>query len=1064
MHNCYGNANERSSFACIILNAGLNDTIGDYGIKVNQGEEIKELLNLTTGRKTQMKKEGKEYALSCSWKNRAEEWSNVLVNNFHVKNDRIKYLHDNFTLPSDHIDFLKKLGSEFKPIVIYDIGANVLNWTKEATKVWPDSEIVLFDAVSSFKDYYLKSKNKFFIGVLGDSDDRDVNFYQNSMHPAGNSYYKEIGHENSDIIYPESNYSTEKTSTLSTVVKKFDFPMPDLIKFDVQGAELDIIKGSLDIINRAKYLIVEIQNTQYNKNAPLLNETVDFLQTNGWELLTQKPFCDNGPDGDYCFKKKIKIGVFNSFPFHYEMFGFILNYAKNNNYEVDIFTNQINDLGWIDFYRRKFNNFNIIDFNEFDGDTDNYSFFFVTTDDDSLFKTEWINDNVVCLNHYYKTRTPGFKRYLNVARFKDSELDFIYPCYPTASYKDKVKNNSVCVIGGGNIHNKHNIHILNRLESRDKITLNVFVRKLCETNISQLDDSKLDINFVEDIETNEMIEVLKQSSYVLINYSLHPHRESGISCSGSMQLALSTLCKPIITNTSNKYLQIENALEFDIDTDEPINIDDEINFQSLEQERNKYVNKFEKYIDKSQSTIYLRILSDGSSTNMEDWMETDKLSYMYNKPVILTKKNNFTHCIIINGGMPKLNINKNKVIGLSHEPTLPEEPLRSQVMEYAKKNMCKYFIGDKINLPDPFLEGQTFMFHNTTRFNTITKTKFCSIVISGKQWTSGHKYRHKLVEAILKTDLPIDIYGYGVETYKKRMADTRLKYSLENTLKDPFGTDPFTDYKFHICIENMVSNSYFSEKIVNPLLSNIIPIYYGCKQIDNYFDNTIKLRGNIEQDINLLKNIFEKQDIHNNNIDSDKILDKCNMFYNLHTFFDDILLKDETIIPKKIFQTWEHSNIEPEFQQIIDVWKDQNLDYEYIFHDAEQRSKFIQENFEENVANAYNKIIPGAYKCDLWRYCVLYIYGGFYADIDTLCLGKLNDLITENIDFIVPIDLNINPTEGEHNLACGFIGSVPKSPILLDAINRIVFNVENNIIPTSKLDFSGPRLIGTCRK
>ena len=97
----------------------------------------------------------------------------------------------------------------------------------------------------------MKSKNKFFIGVLSDCDDKNVKFYQNSEHPAGNSYYKEIGHKNSEIIYPESNYSNEKTSTLSTIVKEFDFPMPDLIKFDVQGAELDIIKGSLDIINRA---------------------------------------------------------------------------------------------------------------------------------------------------------------------------------------------------------------------------------------------------------------------------------------------------------------------------------------------------------------------------------------------------------------------------------------------------------------------------------------------------------------------------------------------------------------------------------------------------------------------------------------------------------------------------------------------------------------------------------------------------------------------------------------------------------------------------------------------
>ena len=80
--------------------------------------------------------------------------------------------------------------------------------------------------------------------------------------------------------------------------------------------------------------------------------------------------------------KKNKIGIFNSFPFHYEMFGFILNYAQNNNYKVDIFTNQINTLGWFDFYREKFNNFNIIDFNIFEGNTSDYFLYFLSTDDD----------------------------------------------------------------------------------------------------------------------------------------------------------------------------------------------------------------------------------------------------------------------------------------------------------------------------------------------------------------------------------------------------------------------------------------------------------------------------------------------------------------------------------------------------------------------------------------------------------------------------------------------------------------------------------------------------------
>ena len=42
-----------------------------------------------------------------------------------------------------------------------------------------------------------------------------------------------------------------------------------------------------------------------------------------------------------------------------------------------------------------------------------------------------------------------------------------------------------------------------------------------------------------------------------------------------LQLALSTLCKPIIINTANQYLKIENSLEFDMNSYESIVLDEE---------------------------------------------------------------------------------------------------------------------------------------------------------------------------------------------------------------------------------------------------------------------------------------------------------------------------------------------------------------------------------------------------------------------------------------------------------------------------------------------------------
>lgn len=169
-----------------------------------------------------------------------------------------------------------------------------------------------------------------------------------------------------------------------------------------------------------------------------------------------------------------------------------------------------------------------------------------------------------------------------------------------------------------------------------------------------------------------------------------------------------------------------------------------------------------------------------------------------------------------------------------------------------------------------------------------------------------------------------------------------------------------------------------------------------------------------------------------------------------------------TLIPKIIFQTWENKSISPEFQTIIDTWKQHNPNYEYCLIDAQERSDFIHTHFEDRVYNAYCKILPGAFKADLWRYCVLYIHGGFYVDIDTLCMGSIDRLLNETTQFVSVIDMNDTPGEGTHNLANGFIGSIPKHPILKICIDRVVFNVENRIHPDSVLDFSGPGLLGRC--
>jgi hypothetical protein len=199
--------------------------------------------------------------------------------------------------------------------------------------------------------------------------------------------------------------------------------------------------------------------------------------------------------------------------------------------------------------------------------------------------------------------------------------------------------------------------------------------------------------------------------------------------------------------------------------------------------------------------------------------------------------------------MPTLNIPKENVIGLAYEP-FEYLYLTYNFIEYAKKYIGKYFIGSKYNLPEPFMEYFAYMGHTIPPNKIPSKLKKMSIIFSDKKDAIGHKYRHELVNIILKTNLPIDIYGRGCDTLLD-IKDDRIKGKFVNN-------EPYLEYNYHIAIENFRHNAYISEKFMNCLLCKCIPIYLGAYKVDDYFPNScFKLSGNIEIDIKLITAICD---------------------------------------------------------------------------------------------------------------------------------------------------------------------------------------------------------------
>jgi mannosyltransferase OCH1-like enzyme len=178
-----------------------------------------------------------------------------------------------------------------------------------------------------------------------------------------------------------------------------------------------------------------------------------------------------------------------------------------------------------------------------------------------------------------------------------------------------------------------------------------------------------------------------------------------------------------------------------------------------------------------------------------------------------------------------------------------------------------------------------------------------------------------------------------------------------------------------------------------------------------------------------------------------------NINIDLSKYKRSFILKEkyDSVVPLNIYQTWYSKNLPPNMFKNTIKMKLMNPQFNYFLFDDNDCRNFIQENFDNEVLWAFDKLIPGAYKADLWRYCILYKNGGIYLDIKFKCINGFRLIaLTEKKHFVN--DLNEN---GIYN---ALIACKSENEILLKCINQIVQNVKNNYYGESMLHPTGPML------
>lgn len=144
------------------------------------------------------------------------------------------------------------------------------------------------------------------------------------------------------------------------------------------------------------------------------------------------------------------------------------------------------------------------------------------------------------------------------------------------------------------------------------------------------------------------------------------------------------------------------------------------------------------------------------------------------------------------------------------------------------------------------------------------------------------------------------------------------------------------------------------------------------------------------------------------------------------------------MIPKIIWQTYKDpfDTLQPYMVDTVNSWKDKNPDYEYRYMDDVEVLKFVRKEFGEDWYQIFIDCPLGVMRADIWRYMIIYKYGGVYTDLDTLCLAPIDEWLPKDYDMVIC-------PENDVHLCQWTFAATPGHPILKSVLDCIKEGFEN---------------------
>ena len=193
---------------------------------------------------------------------------------------------------------------------IMDIGAHVGSWSTLTKAIFPEAKYCLIEPQLEMEEYLKSfcssSKNSIYYlaGAGAVSGEKSLTIWDDH---AGSSF---LPFED-DALAQSGKQRKIKIVTVDEIIKSGEFPVPELVKLDVQGYELEALKGAESIFGKTEVFILEVSFFPFNDTPgnPLFADVVNFMVERGYLVYDFGGFSRRPLDGalaqcDICFVKK----------------------------------------------------------------------------------------------------------------------------------------------------------------------------------------------------------------------------------------------------------------------------------------------------------------------------------------------------------------------------------------------------------------------------------------------------------------------------------------------------------------------------------------------------------------------------------------------------------------------------------------------------------------------------------------------------------------------------------------------------------------------------------------